>query len=426
FKEAYRAETGREVVVEWLNVGGTSEILRFIRSEFSTKPDGIDVDLMFGGGTDSCLELKRSGVTQTYRVPDSLMTGVAPSIGGVPMYDPDGHWYGTTLAGFGMMYNKVVLDLLGLPVPSAWEDLGDPRLFSWVGSADPRGSGSVHMMYEIILQAYGWEKGWEVITRMGGNVRNFVKGANQTIKDVATGEVAYGLAIDFYAMAMMNEAGEEKIGYVMPEGLTVVNPDAIAVLKGAPHLPVAEAFIRFVLSRSGQKLWLYKKGVPGGPVTYQLNRLSVTPALYTEHPEYNAVTINPFELRLGFRYDADLGSQRWRILNDLIGVMVIDTKDRLMTAWQEVIRGGGKEEEIRRLSKMPVTEGEALTYAKERWNNDTEFRNRTIAAWTAFAREKYRADGKVRDQLNQRFWVMIVGIGIGVVGLLYLWRVNRR
>jgi hypothetical protein len=261
---------------------------------------------------------------------------------------------------------------------------------------------------------------------MGGNVRNFVKGANQTIKDVATGEVAYGLAIDFYAMAMMNEAGEEKIGYVMPEGLTVVNPDAIVILKGAPHLPVAEAFIRFVLSREGQKLWLYKKGVPGGPVTYQLNRLSVTPALYTEHPEYNAVSINPFEWRSGFRYDANLGSQRWRILNDLIGVMVIDTKDRLTTVWQEIIGRGATEEEIRRLSRMPVTEDEALTYAKERWDDDTEFRNRTIAAWTAFALEKYRSEGEERDRFYQRFWAMIVGIGIGVVGLLYLWRVNRR
>ena len=77
------------------------------------------------------------------------------------------------------------------------------------------------MMYEIILQAYGWDKGWQVITCMGANVRNFVKGSGQTLKEVSTGDAAYGLAIDFYATSTINRVGRDKIGYVMPEGLTV-------------------------------------------------------------------------------------------------------------------------------------------------------------------------------------------------------------
>lgn len=420
FKDAWRAETGRSVVLEWLNVGGTSEILRFIKSEYGAKPRGIDVDLMFGGGMDPCIDLARAGMTAPYRVPDSLLSQVAATIGGVPIYDPEGHWYGSTLAGFGIVYNKRVFELMGFPVPSTWEDLGSPRLFSWVGSADPRGSGSVHMMYEIILQAYGWEKGWEVLTAMGGNVRNFVKGANQTIKDVATGEVACGLAIDFYAMAMMNEAGEDKIGYVMPEGLTVVNPDGIAILRGAPNLDVAKAFVRFTLSPAGQKLWLYRTGVPGGPKKYQLNRLSVTPALYGEHPECNAVKINPFEWKSALRYDSDLGSRRWRILNDLIGVMVIDTKDQLTSAWHRSIEAGSARTDIRRLARPPLTGEEALSIAAEKWDSDPVFRNRTISKWTDSARRKYGGSSEERDRLNYRFWTMLSGLALGAAGIAYL------
>lgn len=420
FKEAWRTETGRRVVVEWLNVGGTSEILRFIKSEYAAKPGGIDVDLMFGGGMDPCVDLARAGMTDSYKVPDHILSQVAPTIGGVPIYDPEGHWYGSTLAGFGIVYNKRVFELMGFREPSTWEDLGRPELFSWVGSADPRGSGSVHMMYEIILQAYGWEKGWEVLTAMGGNVRNFVKGANQTIKDVATGEVACGLAIDFYAMAMMNEAGEDKIGYVMPEGLTVVNPDGVAILRGAPNRDVARAFVRFTLSPEGQKLWLYKTGVPGGPKKYQLNRLSVTPALYREQAEYNAVKINPFEWRSSLRYDSDLGSRRWRILNDLIGVTIIDTKDLLTLAWQTSIAAGRAQADIARLSRLPLTGEEALAIAAGKWDSDPVFRNRTTSEWTEFARRKYDQGGKERDRLNLRLWATLSGLGLGAAGIAYL------
>ena len=50
---------------------------------------------------------------------------------------------------------------------------------------------------------------------LGANVRNFTNSASQVPKDVAIGEVAYGLAIDFYAWAQVNEAGADKIGFVM-------------------------------------------------------------------------------------------------------------------------------------------------------------------------------------------------------------------
>ena len=89
---------------------------------------------------------------------------------------------------------------------------------------------------------------------------------------MAVGEVAYGLAIDFYAWAQVDEVGEDYIGYTMPENLTIVNPDAIAILKGASHLEAAQLFLEFVMSEPGQKLWMLKKGAPGGPGEFQLNR----------------------------------------------------------------------------------------------------------------------------------------------------------
>jgi ABC-type Fe3+ transport system substrate-binding protein len=425
FRKYYFNTTGEEVNLEWLDVGGgTGTIMRYIGSEFRRTPDGIGIDVFFGGGLDPYTELAEQGLTLPHRLPEELLERLPAKIGGVPLYDPQFRWYGATLAGFGIVYNKRVLELLGLPVPENWADLGNPDLFSWVGSGDPRSSGSVHMAYELILQAYGWDKGWEVITTIGANVRNFASGGAQAPKDVAVGEVAYGLSIDFYAWAQIERVGKEYVGFSMPDNLTIVNPDGMAILKGAPNLKVAQHFVEFVMSDAGQKLWFLKKGALGGPTVDQLNRFTVLPDLYDLHSHEAAVTLNPFLWTSDLVYDAQKGSARWSVLNDLIGVLVIDSHSQLQSAWKRSFEDGTSETEIARLSAMPVSEKECLQLAA-RWR-DAELRSRTLAAWTDFARRKYGE--RNRSGFSQFVdWVTVCfPMALGCVMVLYLWRVRGR
>ena len=374
--------------MEWLDVGGgSSSILRYIKSEFRRSPEGIGIDLFFGGGVDPYMELSQMGLCSPYRLPDEVLGRIPTRIGGIPLYDPDFQWYGATLAGFGIVYNRMVLDILDLPIPATWADLGDPKLFSWVGSGDPRSSGSVHMAYELILQAYGWQRGWEVITTLGANVRNFGAGGSQAPKEVAVGEVAYALSIDFYAWAQVAEVGSEYIGFTMPDNLTIVNPDGLAILKGAPSPDVARAFVRFVMSDPGQKLWFLKRGVPGGPSTDQLNRFTVLPDLYVQFREDAAVTLNPFEWTSSLVYDSEKGSARWGVVNELLGAMVIDSHRQLQNAWKAAAEDGVTGEEIGRLSAVPITEEQCLALGP-RWR-DPVLRDSLKNAWTGFARDKY-------------------------------------
>jgi len=389
FSAHYEAATGRTVSLEWLDVGGgTSSILRYIKSEFSRQPSGIQIDLFFGGGIDPYTSLADAGLLQPCRLPDDILASIAPTIGGIPVYDPEFRWFGATLAGFGIVYNKRVLETLGFTVPKTWAELGDPRYATWVGSGDPRFSGSVHMAYELILQAYGWDRGWEVITTMGANVRNFAGSGSQAPKDVAVGEVAFGLSIDFYAWAQMAEVGEAFIGFTMPDNMTIVNPDGLGVLKGAPNPKVARAFVTFVMSEPGQKLWFLKRGVPGGPVHRQLNRFTVIPELYSKLRDDAAVTLNPFEWRSDLVYDAAKANARWSILNDMIGAFVIDPHDRLRYAWEQARKDGLTREEIRRLSAIPLSERAAQELGIA-LREDKELRVEKLTEWSEFAREKY-------------------------------------
>ena len=393
FEEWYLQKTGRSVALDWLDLGGSSSDFRFIESEFQRVPDGIGIDLFFGGGTDNYLKLAEQGLLFSHKLPDSKLARVPKDIFGIPVYDAGYRWYGAALSSFGIMHNEQLRRFLRLPEVSTWKDLTHPDLVGRVGAADPRESGSAHMMYEIILQGYGWEEGFGLITKLGANVRGFSAGSNAIPKDVVSGQVIYGMAIDFYAYGQIAVVGDDIIKYLVPPDAAVVSPDSIAILKGAPNLNVAQAFLEFVLSDTAQKLWVLRDDDPEGPKWRGgLNRASVVPELYDELGD-RCVVINPFKRELNpIQYDAAKGGERWALVNDLIGALVIDPHKDLVAAWKAINKCKDEQKRdaaIDRLTEMPITADEGLRIAQSEWKKP-DYRNQKLTEWNRFARQKYR------------------------------------
>jgi ABC-type Fe3+ transport system substrate-binding protein len=394
FKQAfiryYQEQTKEAVDIEWLNTGGgTQDQLQYIRTQFEKNPEGIGVDVFWGGGADPYMDLKSHRLLQPFVLPRKIIQAIPPVCAGMPVYDPEQEWYGTALSGFGIIYNRELVRKMRLPEPKTWEDLASPKLYNLVACGDPRLSGVAHMMIEIILQAYGWEKGFDIITRMCANIRSFSDSSALVPASVGLGEALYGLAIDFYAWSEIQKDGPERVGFVMPEGLTVVTPDGIAILRGAPHLKLARAFVEFVLSEDGQLLWVMPAGEPGGPTRYPLNRISVLPSVHKRCGAKCTVPLTPSDFKAQMNYDTKKGSIRWSVLNDLLGALMIDTHSELTEAWQAVIAKKMPPEAVRKLCSVPVTEMEAMTLAEAKWK-ESAFRNKKIAEWIDFARKRYR------------------------------------
>jgi len=393
FEMWYEKQTGRTVKTDWRDVGGTSSNYRFIESEFKRVPDGIGVDIFFGGGTDNYLRLSNNGWLHSYKLPEAQLVQMTQLFQGIPLYDAAYQWYGAALSSFGIMYNEELREMLNLPKVSAWEDLGDVALLGKIGAADPRESGSAHMVYEIILQTLGWEEGFALLTKMGGNVRGFSAGANAIPTDVVAGQVIYGLAIDFYAYGQIAVVGADKIKYVVPGDGAVVNADPIAILKGAPNLPVAQKFLEFVLSEDAQKLWMLRDTDSEGPKWKGgLNRASVLPALYDKLGE-RCIVPNPFAMEgTPFQYNSNKGSTRWDIVNGLFGVLIIDSHKDLINAWKAIRKckdPAKRDAAIAVLTQMPITEEEAMKMARSDWKDPT-IRNEKRKEWGQFAKEKFK------------------------------------
>jgi ABC-type Fe3+ transport system substrate-binding protein len=397
FEEHWRAKTGKSLRVVFLDLGGTSKCMRFIRSR---PPGESRADLVFGGGVDNYVALAEEGYLEGVEVPPRTLSEIPLAMGGYPLRDEGGRWFAACLSSFGICYNKEVLRREKLPVPREWEDLADPRFYNWVGSGEPRSSGTVHMCYEMILQTYGWEKGFELVTRMAGNVRAFNEGGGGVPRDVALGQFAAGGSIDFYALERVICLGSDSVGYVVPMKMPVINGDPVAVIRGAPHAEAAAEFVRFVLSEPGQKLWFARPGEPDGPRSFALGRLPVWRSLCGLAGEQLEMT-NPYEMKGLGGWDSRKNGRRWVILNALLGAAVIEPHDRLRGAWRALLEAGCPPEGLKEFGAPPCDEEEFMRLAG--WFGDKAVKasdkNAKVAEWGVWARKKY---GRVAARYARR------------------------
>jgi iron(III) transport system substrate-binding protein len=390
YADWHRAQYHEESEVEWRDVGGSTDAMRFVLSEFARKPGGIGIDCFFGGGIEPYLLLADRGLCETYDPGRAILDGIPQNWQGVDIYDAGHRWYGAALSSFGILQNKRVQKLVGLPAIVRWDQLADPALQGWVGVGDPRNSGTMNTMFETLLQAYGWEHGWQLLARLGGNARKFDRFSSSTAKDVTLGETACAPAIDFYAFTQIASAGRAELAFALPEDVAGIVPDGLALLKGAPHAVEAKRFVDFVLSEEGQKLWYLPRGTPGGARQFSIERMPVRPDLYKRYHDVSNIEYSPFDLRQTFKFDGNLARARGDLVAAMAGALLVDVHPELRAAWQAVIRRGCPSNEVARLGQTPLTEREALEMAKGPWKEPT-FRNRKKIEWQRWALEKYHA-----------------------------------
>jgi ABC-type Fe3+ transport system substrate-binding protein len=388
FKEWYKRLFNQDVHIDWRNTGGSSESLKFVLSEFVRTPNSIGIDCFFGGGYEPYLILKNAGLLQRVELPKALLQHIPDSIGGINIYDPDLHWFGAALSCFGILQNKKIIQINGLPEVFAWHDLTSPGLYGWVGAADPRKSGTMTVIFESILQLYGWNDGWKILAIISANVRNFDRVAAATAKDVFYGEIAYGITIDFYALTQINAAGKTNLFFALPKNAAVPIPDGIAMLKGAPNPAVTSRFIEFVLSESGQKLWFLPPGQSGGPKKYFLSRLTVQSDLYEKFKDIISID-NPYKnFNPDLVYDVKKAQVRRDIINAIAGAILVDTHDELKKAWKTAIENNKTRVFISNFPTIPITEDEAIITSQGAWN-DPAFRANKKIEWIMWAKKTY-------------------------------------
>ena len=184
-------------------------------------------------------------------------------------------------------------------------------------------SGTTHLTVEVILQAYGWEKGWALLLQMGGNMGSITERSFGVPEAVASGQLGIGVVIDFFGLSAI--ASGQPIDFAYPS-LTSVVPASVAVVRNGPNPANARAFVEYLLSDEGQ-LRLFAP---------EIGRLPVVPALYARAPKGYP---NPFTMKLGgVDFNNRLASGRREIVNSLYDHLITFRHAELRAAWGALYR----------------------------------------------------------------------------------------
>ena len=369
--------------------GGAMSLAAEVRRSFLESQVSIGVDLLFGGGSYDFQQHAEAGflvaegrdgrfgtAAVMSRHPDWFSDQVIPArISGEPFRDLENRWVGVVLASFGIVYNRDVLRRLDVQRdPAQWVDLADPKLFGQLALSDPTKSGSVAKAFELIIQQQmyqkvaelrahgnlatasqqveaegvrqGWLAGLRLIQRISANARYFTDSAAKIPLEVSRGDAAAGMSIDSYGRAtqeyVRRSDGGSRVGFIAPAGGTSISVDPIGMIRGAPEPELATAFIEFVLSTEGQRLWAYRPGTPGGPIDTALRRMPVRKDFYSaEHRPYMAdANEQPYLQAHPFMYRPEWTGPAFGAIRFLIRIMCADAHREQKHAWRALIDNG--------------------------------------------------------------------------------------
>ena len=241
---AFEAATG--IRVELLSMG-TGECVTRIDSE----KDNPQADVMWGG-MNYGVYVQHPDLWEEYTSPNEELIDEGYRQGAVKAYS------NSNLSGSGaLIVNKTLAAELGIEI-KGYNDLLNPVLKGKIASGDPTKSSSAWAELTNMLLVMGEEpydeKAWEFVEKFVAQLDGIQLDSSSAIyKGVADGEYVVGVSYEDPCIQMLASGADVYVVY--PEEGTVWLPAATAIVKGAPHLEEAKAFIDFQQSIEGQSIY---------------------------------------------------------------------------------------------------------------------------------------------------------------------------
>ena len=266
--EAPASELSGELVI----YSGRSEpLLQPVIDAFKAKYPSVDVLLKAGSNSElaNALIEEQGNPQADLFITTELFTVQALAQQGIfQSYEPagadqlpaeflgeDNLWTGLTRRARVIIYNADLVSQEELP--TSIFDLADPK---WQGQIAAAGStnGSMQAQIAAMRQLIGEEETEAWLNDLLANDLTFFGGHTDVRKAVGAGEFQLGLVNHYYYH--LQKAEGSNVGIIYPDqgegqiGL-IANATAAAVINGAPHVETAQAFMDFLVSPEGQKLF---------------------------------------------------------------------------------------------------------------------------------------------------------------------------
>ena len=202
---------------------------------------------------------------------------------------------------------------LRLPPPKTWNDLLNPIYRGNIVHTLPYASGTMHETVEILLQGFGEKEAWTYLRLLAAQLPRFSTGSTDTTHITSRGEIPIGIA-----QPQMNAMVARRDGYPVRDLLpdkTILVPEAVALLKGAPNEKIGKIFLDWLFSMEGQKSVL-EGGYFAARNDIKFSVWEKEGVKMAKHAK-KALGVDSFwDLKVGFiEYDLDLAAERWDKVN---------------------------------------------------------------------------------------------------------------
>ncbi len=234
----FQAETGIQVLGQWdVEANKTIGMVNRIIAE----KDRPRCDVYWNNEVAQTIRLKNLGLLEAYR---------SPSAQGIPegFKDPDGFWTGFAARARVIIYNK---ELIGDETPpKGLMDLVDPRWKGRIAMAKPL-TGTTLTHFAALFSVWGETRTQAFVERLLAAGIQWQAGNAMVMREVGRGAFVWGYTDT--DDANVSRMKGHPTGIILPdqdegEMGTLVIPNSVALIKGAPHAEAARKLIDYLLS----------------------------------------------------------------------------------------------------------------------------------------------------------------------------------
>ena len=235
YKKAFEA-ANPGITITWVR-----DSAGIITSRLLAEKEAPKADVVFGLNVASVLLLDQNGMLESY-VPKGAED--APAFMRDSREAPT--WAGMSACPAAICVNTKELEKLGLPMPTSWEDLTDPKYKGHIVMSNPGSSGTAYTIVSSWLQGLGDEKAWAFMGGLDKNIKLYTQSGAHPAEMAARGETVIGLSEAAFARTL-SQRGAPLTVAVLPNPVPL-DMEASAIIKGTGKLEAAQKLLDFSVS----------------------------------------------------------------------------------------------------------------------------------------------------------------------------------
>lgn len=216
-------------------------------ARLSATKDNPEFDIWHGGPADGYGAAAEQGLIEKYK---------SPSAEKIPAEykAEDGTWTGVYVGVLGFCSNQKKLDQLGIPAPTKWDDLLNPKLKGQVESAHPSTSGTAYTtLWTQAVRLGSEDAAIDWMKKLNTNILQYTKSGTAPGQAAGRGEVAVGISF-IHDCALYKEKGMSDMVITTPSDGTGHEVGGIAIIKGTKNLEAAKNYVDWAISAEAQDL----------------------------------------------------------------------------------------------------------------------------------------------------------------------------